>query len=143
MLKGAIVGALALTMGISFAAAETLGAPDAQYERGGGHSGPVIKEGHIARLRAALNLTPEQQRYWGPVEAALRALARSQAREEASVGFVARMSDKASRMAGTAVHLKRLSSAAAPLIKVLDENQKRSAMSFAQGAGFGHLAQAF
>lgn len=144
MLKGAIVGALALAMGISFAAAETLGEAGAQYERGGAsHGGPVVKEAHIARLRAALNLTAEQQRYWGPVESALRALARTQAREEASAGLVARMSDRATRMAGTAVQLKRLASAAAPLIKVLDENQKRSAVSFAQGAGFGHLAQAF
>lgn len=144
MLKGAIVGAIALTMGISFAAAETLGEPGAQYEQGASRqSGPVVKEAHIARLRATLNLTVEQQKYWGPVESALRALARSQAREEASAGFVARMGDKATRMAGTAVHLKRLASAAAPLIKVLDDNQKRSAVSFAQSAGFGHLAQAF
>jgi hypothetical protein len=143
MLKRAIVGALALTMGtVSFSAAETQ--VGSQYERGGArHGGPVVKEAHIARLRAALNLTAEQQRYWGPVESALRALARSQAREEASAGLMARMSDKATRMAGTAVHLKRLVSAATPLIKVLDENQKRSAVSFAQGAGFGHLAQAF
>ncbi len=144
MLKAAIVGALTLTMGISFAAAETLSEAGAQYERGSAsHGGPVIKEGHIARLRATLNLTAEQQKYWGPVESALRALARSQAREEASAGLVARMSDKATRMAGTAVHLKRLASAAAPLIKALDENQKRSAVSFVQSAGFGHLAQAF
>jgi hypothetical protein len=54
-----------------------------------------------------------------------------------------RMGDKATRVAGTAVHLKRIASAAAPLIRVLDESQKRSAVSFAQGAGFGHLAQAF
>ena len=54
-----------------------------------------------------------------------------------------RMSDKATRMAGAVVQLKRLASAAAPLIKVLDESQKRSAVSFAQNAGFGHLAAAF
>ena len=77
------------------------------------------------------------------MSSALRALARSQAREEASAGLVARVSEKATRMAGTAVHLKRLASAAAPLIKVLEESQKRSAVSFVQSAGFGHLAQAF
>lgn len=144
MWKGAVVGAIALTMGMSFAAAETLGDQGAQYERGGAsQDGPVVKEAHIARLRAALDLTPEQQKYWGPVESALRALARSQAREEASAGLVQRMSDKATRMAGTAMHVKRLVSAARPLIRVLDENQKRSAVSFAQSAGFGHLASAF
>jgi hypothetical protein len=146
MLKGAVVGVLALTIGISFAAAaEPSGSADNQQEERATtqHRGPVIKEAHIARLRAALNLTPEQQKYWAPVESALRALARQQAREEASAGVVQRMSDRASAMAGTAVHLKRLVSAAAPLIKVLDESQKRSAMTFARNAGFGHLAQAF
>jgi hypothetical protein len=144
MVKGAIVGAIALTMGMSFAAAESLGVQAAQYERDGAtRGGPVVKEAHIARLRAALNLTAEQQAYWGPVESALRAIARAQAREEASAGFVQRMSDRASRVAGTAVHIKRLVSAAKPLIRVLDENQKRSAMSFAQAAGFGNLASSF
>ena len=144
MWKGAVVGAITLTMGMaSFAAAENLGSSEGQQERASVHQGPVIKEAQIARLRAALNLTSEQERHWAPVESALRALARQQARQEASAGFVARMSDKATSVASTAVHLKRLASVARPLIKVLDENQKRSAMSFAQSAGFGHLAQAF
>ena len=144
MLKGAIVGAMALTVGMfSFAVkAESLGGSEGQ-EHVATHKGPVIKEAHIARLRAALNLTAEQLRYWSPVESALRALARDQAREEASVGLVARMTDRAGSVASTAVKLRRLASAARPLIKVLDESQKRSAMSFVQSAGFGHLAAAF
>ena len=145
MLKGAVVSVLTLTMGISIAAAaEPSGSADPQQEQvTTQHRGPVVKEAHIARLRAALNLTPEQQKYWAPVESALRALARQQAREEASAGVVQRMSDRASAMAGNAVHIKRLATAAAPLIKVLDESQKRSAVTFARNAGFGHLAQAF
>jgi hypothetical protein len=144
MLKAAIVGAMALTVGtFSFPVkAESLGGSEGQ-EHVSTHRGPVIKEAHIARLRAALNLTSDQLRYWNPVESALRALAREQAREEASVGLVARMTDKASTVASTAVKLRRLASAARPLIKVLDESQKRSAMSFVQSAGFGHLAAAF
>lgn len=143
MLKGAIVGAIALTMGMmSFASAESLDStqPVAQAAR---LSGPVISETHIAKLRSVLNLTSEQQRYWAPVESALRALARQQAREVGSGGLVQRMSDKASTVAATAVSLKRLASAAAPLIRVLNDDQKQSAMSFAHSAGFGHLAQAF
>ena len=146
MWKGAIVGALALAAGMIFpASADTLGGSheQARQERAAIHSGPVIREGHIARLRTVLNLTAEQQKYWGPVETALRSLARQQSREEASAGVVQRMSDKASSMAGTAVQLRRLASAAAPLIRVLDDGQKRSAMSFVQNAGFGHLAAAF
>jgi len=144
MLKGAIVGAMALTMGtVSFAAAEVLDAPQAQQELRSAHGGLAVKEAHIARLRTVLNLTAEQQRYWGPVESALRALARQQAREEGSAGLVQRVRDRAAAVAGTAVQLRRLASVAAPLVRVLDENQKRSAMSFAHSAGFGHLAAAF
>jgi hypothetical protein len=138
-----IVGAMALTVGMtSFAAAETWGATQ-QHERAASPAGPAIKESHIARLRAVLNLSAEQQKYWGPVESALRALARQQSRQEASAGPVQRMSDRASSLASTAVQLRRLASVAAPLIRVLDDSQKRSAVSFAQSAGFGHLAAAF
>ena len=147
MLKGAIVGAIALTMGSgSFARAETLGAPQdraQQQVQSAPYSGALIKEAHIARLRSALNLTPSQQPYWLPVEAALRKLARAQAMEDSPAGMVQRMSHKAQTLAGTAVQLRRLASAAAPLIRVLDESQKRNAMSFASSAGFGHLASAF
>ena len=144
MLKGAIVGALALTMGMtSLASADTWDSPAKHQDRVASHSGPAIKEAHIARLRTVLNLTAEQQRYWGPVENALRALARQQAREEASAGAMQGMSDKATTTASTAMQLRRLTSVAAPLIRVLDDGQKRSAMSFAQSAGFGHLAAAF
>jgi hypothetical protein len=142
MLKGAIVGAMAFTMGMmSFAGAETLGEPHKQ-DIVASHNGPAIKETHISRLRAVLNLTAEQQRYWAPVESALRSLARQQARQGAGAGLVQRMSDKAKTVAGTAVQLRRLASAAAPLIRVLNDGQKQSAISFIQSAGFGHLASA-
>src|SRR5262245_27639634 len=142
MWKGAIVGAMALTMGtMSFAAAETVGA--AGQQQAVGHAVPVIREAHIARLRTILNLKPEQERYWAPVESALRALARQQSRGDGSAGLVRRMSDKATAMAGTAVQLRRLASVAGPLIRVLDDSQKSRAMSFVHSAGFGHLAAAF
>jgi hypothetical protein len=144
MRTGIIVGAIALTMGMaSLATAEPVEAPQKNEERFASRIGPVIQESHIARLHAALNLKPEQQRYWAPVEAALRSLARQQAREAAGAGLVQRMSDKATTLASTAVKLRRLASAAAPLIRALDENQKSSAMSFVHSAGFGHLAAAF
>lgn len=142
MWKAALVGAVALTTGMtSLAVADTLDATQAHYERGSG--GAVIKESHIARLRAALNLKPDQQRYWGPVESALRALARQQNKAASGSGVISRMSDRASGAAATAVYLRRLASAAAPLIRVLDDTQKQRAMSFANSSGFGHLAAAF
>jgi hypothetical protein len=143
MWKGALVGAVALTTGmISLASAETWGTPQEQT-RAEAHAGPVITEAHIARLKSALNLTPAQQQYWSPVEAALRQLARRQARGDAGSGMVARVSERAATLAGTAVHLRRLASVAAPLVRALDEGQKREAMSFAHHAGFGQLAAAF
>ena len=144
MWKVALVGAVALTtVTMPLAAAEPWEAPQNQQEGVASSAGPILRESHITRLRAALNLTPEQQKYWAPVEAALRALARQQAREETGSGMMQRMSDKATTMAGSAVKLRRLASAATPLIRVLDEAQKRNAMSFANSAGFGHLAAAF
>lgn len=144
MWKAALVGMIALTTGTdSLAVADALDGSPARHEQAVHQSGSVISESHIARLRASLSLKPEQQRYWGPVESALRALARQQGREASGGGFVSRMSERASSVAGTAVQLRRLASAAAPLIRVLDDNQKQRAMSFAQSSGFGHLAAAF
>jgi hypothetical protein len=140
MLKAAVVGAVVLTAGMtSFAVAETLGEP-AKQEIVARQSGPIIRDAHIARLRTVLNLTADQQKYWAPVEAALRTLARQQAREESGAGLVQRMSNKARTVAGTAVQLRRLASAAAPLIRALSDGQKQNAISFIQSAGFGHLA---
>src|SRR5262249_7422499 len=42
------------------------------------HSGLVVTEGHIARLKAALRLTPEQEKLWPAVESALRDVIRAQ-----------------------------------------------------------------
>ena len=128
---------------VSLAVADALDGSQVRQELASGQSGSVISESHIARLRASLSLKPEQQKYWGPVESALRALARQQSREASGGGFVSRMSERASSTVGTAVQLHRLASVAAPLIRVLDDTQKQRAMSFAQSSGFGHLAAAF
>lgn len=61
----------------------------------------VITEGHIARLRGVLRLSPAQQQLWAPVEVALSDLARQQARGEAA-GFVARITDRNSAISATA-----------------------------------------
>lgn len=90
-----------------------------------------------------MNLTPSQQPFWGPVEAALRDLARQQSRDVAGVGFVQRMSDRAGSMASEAMHLRRLMAVARPLIRVLDDGQKREAMVLARRYGFERLVASF
>lgn len=101
----------------------------------------VITESHIARLRAALKLTPAQQVHWVPVEAALSELARRQARGAA--GAAHKLTDRSSALAATAMQLRRLKAVAMPLIQTLDDNQKREAIAFARTLGFQQLVAAF
>ena len=98
----------------------------------------VITEGHIARLRAALKLSPAQHKHWVPVEAALNDLARRQARDTSAA-----FTDRSSAVAMTATQLRRLKAVAMPLIQTLDENQKREAIAFARTLGFEQLVAAF
>jgi zinc resistance-associated protein len=102
----------------------------------------IITESHIARLRAALKLTPSQQPHWAPVEAALSELARQQARGEAA-GFTYKLTDRTSAIAATAMQLRRLRAIAMPLITSLDDSQKRDAIAFARNMGFQQLVAAF
>lgn len=142
MWKAALVSAVALTTGmVSSSVAQSQFETDVYEGHASHQSGPRVTETHIARLKAVLNLTPHQQPYWGPVESALRALARHQ-RQEASAGFVQRWSDRATSMASTAVQLRRLSVAARPLARSLDDSQKQNAIELVRRMGFEHLVAA-
>ena len=110
----------------------------------------------IASVKAGLQLTPEQEKLWPPVETAVRdfakqrtALANARASErdarraerdqkgtqdrapgdkaaaDQSVDPVARLRERADRMAETAAGLKKIADAADPLYKTLDDSQKR------------------
>lgn len=95
----------------------------------------------IGRIRNVLQLTEEQQRYWPPVEAALRALARQQARAEPA-GFVTRISRKAVSIVLDGAAIQRLATAARPLIVMLTQDQMRSASGLAQQMGLGPVVMA-
>ena len=165
MWKAALAGALALALGtISAASAQQYWSGNAAYEdsrlqrgpayeeprsqRGAAYEdshsqqGPLVTEAHITGLKSALRLTPEQYAYWGPVESALRSLARHQ-RRDSSAGFVQRMSDRASAVAGTAIALRRLAAAARPLMRSLSDEQKSSGMQLVRRYGFERLMAAF
>lgn len=105
----------------------------------------------IAAVKAGLKLTPEQEKNWPAVESAVRdftkqridlANARMQERDarraerrQDGAGSdatrnqdrdpVARLRDRADRMAATAAGLKKIADAADPLYKSLDDSQKR------------------
>jgi hypothetical protein len=96
---------------------------------------------NIDRIRSVLHLTAEQQRYWPPVEAALRNLARQQAREEPA-GFVRRISRRMVSIVLDGAAIERLAVAARPLIGVLDNDQKQAAAGLAQEMGLGPVVAA-
>lgn len=146
MWKAALVGAVALTTGtVSSVSVQAQSfAVDSYENHAPAQRGPVITEGHIARLKSALNLTSAQMQYWAPVESALRGLARSQREEHSNAGFVRRMTDRASAMASSAMQMRRLSAAAGPLIRSLDDTQKHNGMMVARRFGFErYVAAAF
>jgi hypothetical protein len=53
------------------------------------------------------------------------------------------MSDRAVNVAGTAIRLRRLASAAGPLIASLDENQKQHGMALVRRFGFESLLASY
>ncbi|MFN3348350.1 Spy/CpxP family protein refolding chaperone [Pseudorhodoplanes sp.] len=102
-------------------------------------------EAGIARLKAALRLTPEQEKHWPRVEAALRAIVSEGDRQQVAdasgqTGFFSGVGARATELAVSAAALRRLASAARPLVNSLDDEQKREAVSLARAMGFGRLA---
>jgi zinc resistance-associated protein len=97
----------------------------------------VVTSSKIAQLHAVLRLTPAQQRLWGPVEAALRALSHGLGATEATDddGLVHRVRARVTGMALDAVAVRRVISAAQPLIASLDDDQKRDGMNFIHAMG--------
>jgi hypothetical protein len=100
----------------------------------------ALADARIAAVRAGLKLTPDQEKLWPPVEAAVRDFAklrndritaRMNAEKDASSDEqkpddpVTRLRARADRMATTAAALKRIADASDPLYKTLDDGQKR------------------
>jgi hypothetical protein len=95
----------------------------------------------IARIKNVLRLTPEQQAYWPPVEAALRGLARHQPAPEGS-GLVKRISNRVTTFVLDSAAIARIGAAARPLVRVLDDRQKQDAVSLVHEMGLGPVLAA-
>jgi hypothetical protein len=159
MWKALLAGTTALTLaGASVLYAQT---PPTQPDRDGGprFSRPMLTpderaalvDARIAGLKAGLKLTPEQERHWPAVEAALRERAtlraerierflklREQRRADPSQrgDIVGRMKQRADDMAASAAVMKKLADAIDPLYKSLDDSQKqRFALLYRMGGG--------
>lgn len=98
----------------------------------------AFTDARIAGLKAGLKLTPDQEKLWPGVEAALRDAAklraeraaqwreqRKERRGQTDVDLVQRMRQAADRMTESAAQVRKLADAIDPLYKTLDESQKR------------------
>ena len=95
----------------------------------------------IARIKSALRLTAAQERYWAPVEAALRDLSHRQTHSEGE-SLVRRISHRVVSIALNSAAIQKLAIAARPLIGVLDPDQMRTAHGLAQEMGLGPVVAA-
>jgi thiamine monophosphate kinase len=96
----------------------------------------------IAQVKSMLRLTPSQERYWPPVEAALRNLARKAAQSDLSDGMLQRVKAKARSFAVSTAAIQRVVAAARPLVRTLDEDQKQTARALVSSYGGTNLASA-
>lgn len=143
--------ALAALAGATFAYAQNA-APDTkappQRPQFTAEDRAAFLDARIAGVKAALKLTPEQEKNWPAAEKAARDFAaqRMKAREarrstdQSKLDPLERMRLRATNMAEMADGLKKLVDAAEPLYKSLDDNQKRR-LQFAMhqgGRGHGH-----
>lgn len=111
--------------------------PRAEFNR---EDAQAMLDARLAGAKAALRLTPEQERLWGPVEQAARAMAaeritrmeeRRAMREQRRQGsgerpdFMQGLERMTERTSKTADSLKTLTGAMKPLWATLDERQKR------------------
>ncbi len=143
MLKSALAGALALaTIGTSLAFAQDYQLQSYPQEQRGASNGMV--DSKIAQFKSALHLKADQQRHWPRVEAVLRdVVARAQQQEASADGYVQRVTSRVGSAMVTANAVRRLVSAANPLIKSLDPDQKQVAIALARDMGFGAVAAQF
>jgi LTXXQ motif family protein len=96
---------------------------------------------NIVRIKSVLKLTPAQEQYWTPVEAALRDLVRRQAHADEE-GLVRRISNRVISVVLNSAAVQRLAVAVRPLIAVLDDEQKRAAYSLVQEMGLSPVVAA-
>ncbi len=96
---------------------------------------------NIARIKSALKLTPAQEPYGAPVEAALRDLSHHQAQSEGD-GLMRRISHRVVSIALNSATIQKIAIAARPLIGVLDAEQMRTAHGLAQEMGLGPVVAA-
>jgi hypothetical protein len=85
---------------------------------------------HIAQIKASLNLTSDQERYWPPLEAELREMVQRFVAQKAS----------GKKAAISAAEAQRLYWAAGPLVMSLRPDQKEELRRLARAMGLDQIA---
>lgn len=140
MWKAGVVGAFAFVIGSTVALADSEGRFSqnrsvAKYE-------VVMSFTHVARLKSVLKLTAEQEQLWPAIEHAFREI--SQAQEAGTPqGVVQGIKQRVTSIGLNTLALRRLATAAYPLLRTLTQEQKQNALSFARSAGLDSVAAAF
>jgi|SRR5579883_466448 len=136
MKKSLIAGLTAVSLLLSAASLaqqqpEQAPAPEQQRGRPSQADLNALTDARVAALKAGLQLTPEQEKNWPPVEQAIRAMAQArqqrwaQMRDEIkSEDAIARLRRWADALTQRANELKKLADAAQPLYQSLTEEQK-------------------
>lgn len=151
LLKTILAGTTALAIaGTTFAFAQQ-GPGGRGHERGpharmSAEDVVAFGDARIAAVRAGLKLTPEQEKNWPAVEAALRDMAKQRSERFAARASadkpadpIERLSLRADAMTQQGAALKKLADAAGPLYKSLDDAQKNRLMVLARlGGPEGH-----
>jgi zinc resistance-associated protein len=102
--------------------------------------GYMLDDAQIASIRERLHLTPDQEQMWPAVEAALRNIAYTRARQAHGRGA---SSDTAQAADVDPNSVEGLKSAATPLILSFSEEQKEQVRSIAHVMGLDQLASQF
>ncbi len=97
----------------------------------------AVLAARIAALKTVLELTPDQEKLWGPVEASIRQIAADSAKRKAEraaaeppADFLTILDRIADAEAVRATDLKAFVAAARPLVDSLSDEQKRRAPAF-------------
>jgi len=100
------------------------------------HPGYVLDDAQLAAIKRRLHLTPDQERMWPAVEAALRNLSVERERE-------ARLAGAAGSVDPDSPQAQDLKSAAIPLLMSFSDEQKDEVRNLAHTMGLDQLASQF
>ena len=141
MWKAGLAAVVALVVGSSAALA---GSAETDFGRNQmvAKSEAMMSLAQVARLKAVLKLNAAQEQLWPAIERAFNEICQAQD-ANASQGLVQGIKHRAAAIALNALALRRLASAAYPLLRTLDEEQKQSGLAFARSVGLHSVAAAF